>query len=87
MTAIAIIAVSDCATGVALIDHLCIVGAACLPGGDYRGSIGRTHGANLRGSHSVVAEIVHQLAAAGGSNVAQAIVQSVRPNLQRHECH
>lgn len=74
MTAIAIIAVSDCATGVALIDHLCIMGAAGLPGRNYRGGVGRTHGANLRGSHSVVAKIVHQLAAPGGGNIAQAIV-------------
>ena len=74
MTTIAIVAVGDCATGVALIDHLRIMGAACLPGGDYRGSIGRTHSANLRGSHSVVAKIVHQLAAPGGGNIAQTIV-------------
>lgn len=71
------------AARVALVGHLCIVGVASLPGRHDGGRVRVTHCDNFGGRHAIVGEVIHDLPAAKGGNVAKLTVPFKRPQAQR----
>lgn len=71
------------AARVTLVGHLCIVFFAALPGRHDGCSVRVPQCNNFGGRHAIVGEVVHDLPAAKGGNVAKLTVSFKRPQAQR----